>query len=310
MANGIVVGGSLNRRSSASEGSQAYGSYADGAYITISDYNTDWYKTTFTYNGVSTTGYVKKAYVVMVNDTVKVRKNDVKVRSGAGQNFSEQYRVNSGDSGKITEIAKNSSDGYGWIKANYGSGVGWVRGDMFNKSASGGSSGGTGGTSSGGTVTYTGAKTIGNATLYEYNNPYDPTFTLGHTISGTVTVTDMTDPQWMMYKSGSEMFKVYRKKIDISYAGASANTVLGTSTLSSGSSGKNVYNLQHYLNRYLAQRGYAQITVDGSFGATTKQKVESFQQWYNSNMGGNLSVDGVVGPATREALVNYVNGLN
>ena len=43
-------------------------------------------------------------------------------------------------------------------------------------------------------------------------------------------------------------------------------------------------NLQHYLNHYLSSRGYAKMTVGGSFCNTTKAKVESFQTYWNSKI--------------------------
>lgn len=59
-----------------------------------------------------------------------------------------------------------------------------------------------------------------------------------------------------------------------------------------GDSGPNVYSIQHLLNAH----GHA-LTADGQFGSTTESKVKSFQ----SSKG--LTADGVVGPATWEALV-------
>ncbi|MGN0220654.1 MAG: SH3 domain-containing protein [Prevotella sp.] len=133
---GIVVGGTLNRRASASQSAAALGSYADGSYITIENHNDEWYRTTFVYNGSTTTGYVKKAYVVKWNDTVKVRKNAVNVRDAADGN-SILYTVNSGVSTRISSIEKVGT--YGWIQGDFGQGMGWVRGDMFTKVSSGSS---------------------------------------------------------------------------------------------------------------------------------------------------------------------------
>lgn len=133
---GIVVGGSLNRRASASQSAAALGSYADGSYITIENHNDEWYRTTFVYNGTTTTGYVKKAYVVRGNDTVKVRKNSVNVRNAA-DGASVLYTVNSGVSAQVSSIEKVGT--YGWTYGNFGQGMGWVRGDMFTKVSSGSS---------------------------------------------------------------------------------------------------------------------------------------------------------------------------
>ena len=65
---------------------------------------------------------------------------------------------------------------------------------------------------------------------------------------------------------------------------------MGSGTLQNGSSGRYVYHLQHYLNRYLASRGYAKMTVDGSFGNITKAKVESFQTYWYSKKSIKLDV--------------------
>lgn len=139
---GIVVGGSLNRRQTASKSAKSLGSYSDGAYIDIDNYNNEWYKTTFDYNGSTTTGYVMKAYVVRQNDTVQVRKNSVNVRKEPNANSAVLYTVNSGVSARVSSI--ENSNGYGWIQGNFGQSTGWIRGDMFKKKTSGGNeSGGT-----------------------------------------------------------------------------------------------------------------------------------------------------------------------
>lgn len=132
---GIVVGGTLNRRASASKTANALGSYADGAYIYIENYNDEWYKTSFVYNGSTTTGYVMKAYVVRANDTVQVRKNSVNVRNAANGS-SVLYTVNSGASSRVSAIEEKED--YGWIQGSFGQGMGWIRGDMFTKTSSGG----------------------------------------------------------------------------------------------------------------------------------------------------------------------------
>lgn len=63
-------------------------------------------------------------------------------------------------------------------------------------------------------------------------------------------------------------------------------------TQQQGDSGRNVVTIQYLLRA----RGYS-LTVDGSFGTTTKSKVVSFQQ------AKGLSADGVVGNNTWEALI-------
>lgn len=292
MAYGVVVGGSLNRRSFPLDDAQPLGQYTDGAYISIENYNADWYKTTFVYNGTNTTGYVKKAFVAVVGDTVKVRKADVIVRQGAGQNYSELYRVGTNASGNVTEITKNTTDGYGWIKANYGSGVGWIRGDMFNKSASGGGGDQSLGynciTVPGGAMACSGMNTAND----RYNH------------DGRVVVVDEGYNDWMFWPGQVEPRYFLRKNIDVSYDNTkSANTVFGSANLSSGSSGRYVMHLQHYLNRWLYANGKSKIAVDGVFGTGTDSTVRNFQ----TDQG--LTRDGVVGSGTKSALISFVNGL-
>ena len=127
---GVVVGGTLNRRERASKSSMPLGSYADGEYIYIENYNDEWYKTAFNYNDSITTGYVMKAYVATTGDTVTVRKNSVNVRNAA-DGSAVLYMVNSGASSRIASIQKVGD--FGWMEGNFGGGTGWIRGDMFNK---------------------------------------------------------------------------------------------------------------------------------------------------------------------------------
>ncbi|HVK25324.1 MAG TPA: peptidoglycan-binding protein [Actinokineospora sp.] len=76
---------------------------------------------------------------------------------------------------------------------------------------------------------------------------------------------------------------------------AAAATTLCSVTLQQGSSGDCVRKLQTRLNEWGLNNGN-QLTVDGAFGPTTRDRVEAFQ-------GRNrLTVDGVVGPNTRTAL--------
>lgn len=67
-------------------------------------------------------------------------------------------------------------------------------------------------------------------------------------------------------------------------------------TVRRGSTGVDVYAIQHLLTA----RGYA-TTADGIFGSGTEAKVKSFQQ------AAGLTVDGIVGRATWEALVITVD---
>ena len=58
--------------------------------------------------------------------------------------------------------------------------------------------------------------------------------------------------EWFNYSNDG---KVLRKQVDITYCKKPASTTMGSGTLQNGSSGRYVYHLQHYLNRYLASRG-------------------------------------------------------
>lgn len=301
MAYGIVVGGSLNRRASASSSATALGQYADGAYISITNYNSSWYKTTFTYNNVTTTGYVMKAYVVVVGDYVKTRKSSINVRASASASASRLYTINSGVSAEVIAISNNTSDGYGWIKANYGSGVGWVRGDMFNKTVSGDSSDTGGNEETGSTsTTYNALIVDGGAYAYSQMNANADVVT----VTGWVTVIDNGVNEWFTYRNNGVTRYILRKNVNVSYDNSKTpNTMFGSSLLQLNSSGRYVMHLHHYLNRYLKSCHYATIAVDGSFGATTKQKVVAFQQERG------LSADGVVGDATKREFITFVNEL-
>lgn len=66
--------------------------------------------------------------------------------------------------------------------------------------------------------------------------------------------------------------------------------------LRKGSNGPAVANLQVNLNRWLACKGYATISVSGQFDDATLQRVKMFQSSYR------LQVDGIVGPMTNGKL--------
>jgi N-acetyl-anhydromuramyl-L-alanine amidase AmpD len=55
------------------------------------------------------------------------------------------------------------------------------------------------------------------------------------------------------------------------------------------------------IQQLLVNRGYS-LTVDGIYGAKTKEAVTSFQRRCNDNSPGSLVVDGIVGPKTLEKL--------
>jgi peptidoglycan hydrolase-like protein with peptidoglycan-binding domain len=84
---------------------------------------------------------------------------------------------------------------------------------------------------------------------------------------------------------------------------ASAATSLCATTLRIGDSGSCVSRLQTRLNEVGLNCGHA-LAVDGSFGSATRARVYAFQ-------GRNrLTMDGVVGPITRDELASPGEGLS
>jgi peptidoglycan hydrolase-like protein with peptidoglycan-binding domain len=81
-------------------------------------------------------------------------------------------------------------------------------------------------------------------------------------------------------------------KMNALLANSTTVTTTTTSTLRQGSTGSEVSKLQRCLN-YIMGSG---LSVDGKFGANTFTAVQNFQRSYG------LSVDGVVGPATRSKI--------
>jgi hypothetical protein len=74
---------------------------------------------------------------------------------------------------------------------------------------------------------------------------------------------------------------------------------LGERVLGRGASGTDVETLQ----RILRARGYGRLSITGSFDTATEQAVKRFQR------DARLTVDGVVGPETRPALVSLMRVL-
>ena len=287
---GVVVGGTLNRRVAPEDKANTYGQYKDGAYITFQEYDSTWYKTTFSHEGKQRTGYVKKAFVVAQNDTIEVRKTNVSVRAQSDLSSAVLYYVNSGAGGSATKL--ESGGGFGWIQSNYGQGVGWVRGDMLRK---------TGNSDDGDKTIGYDCRTIpGGANAYHIMN-INATFTFHE---GSVVVVDEGYDPWLAWYANEEPMFFQRKNIDVSYDTSKAiTTVFGTDLLKNGSNGRYVTHLQHYLNRYLAQKKLAKIATDGVFGGGTLTTVRNFQTYVG------LKNDGIVGTDTKNALKAYVRNL-
>lgn len=83
-----------------------------------------------------------------------------------------------------------------------------------------------------------------------------------------------------------------------------ATSAFGTSTLVRGSAGNAVVNLQ----LALVELGYLpdqSSSWDGAFGSNTEAAVIAFQTWYNGSYPNDkITVDGKVGPATKQRLWN------
>lgn len=139
MAGGVVVGGALNVRGTASTGGNRLGQYSDGTYVDVTSYNSEWYKVT--YNGQ--TGYVLKAYVVCVGETARMTGTNVNVRSGPGTGYSILYTLVSPVTTTVKDIGKDSSN-MGWCQIQpSGRSAGWMRGDYMEKASGGGPATGT-----------------------------------------------------------------------------------------------------------------------------------------------------------------------
>lgn len=308
--NGQVTGGGLNLRASASTSSSKLVQIPDETKIVVSDYsgNSSWYCTTYG----SYSGFVMKQYVTILSNVTSqsatVTGGGLNLRTYPSTSASSPVQIPSNT--KITIQKHNST----WSSTTYNGHSGFV---MTQYLTIGGSTGG-GGTGGSGSITddgstgdtsnsYIGAKCVGNIKVYERDNDVDIVILQYYgTLNGSINVYDAGNTDWFNYSTDG---KVYRKQIDISYCKKPATTVMGTSTLRNGSSGRYVMHLQHYLNRYLSSRNYAKITVDGSFGSGTQGKVESFQQYWNSTHDTKLDVDGIVGANTRTALAQYVHSL-
>ena len=298
MAIGIVLGGSLKCRREANTSSGYYGSFSTGTRLTLTEIpgNSEWWKTTWTSGSV---GYVMRAYVAVAGDTVRVTGSSVNVRSGAGSSYSSLYQLSTPTTATVVSVATNwvqinpANHSAGWMSATY---LVKVAGNSFPWSVSTTTTG-----------VYSNAKVLnGSHCVYE-----EPPTSGGIHVESLVTNSRHTVANYNFYffkfnaSDGSVKF-LLRTNVDNSYCAMAPNTIFGSGTLQSGSSGPEVTALQHYLNRYLAYRSYTQFSVDGSFGPTTKAKLESFQTYMNSEHNAGLAVDGIAGTQTKKWLACFV----
>ena len=141
MANGIVLGGKLKFRKTASTSGTVITSIPTGTVLSVTAVsgNDSWYQTTYSTYG---TGYVMKSFVAVASDTVEVNATNVNVRNSANGS-TVLYTLSSPATATVQDV---SSD---WVKIQpSGKKVGWIKADYVNKKSSGSSS--SGGNSSGG----------------------------------------------------------------------------------------------------------------------------------------------------------------
>ena len=135
MANGIVLGGKLKFRKTASTSGTVITSIPTGTVLSVSAVsgNDSWYQTTYSTYG---TGYVMKSFVAVASDTVEVNATNVNVRNSANGS-TVLYTLSSPATATVQDV---SSD---WVKIQpSGKKVGWIKADYVNKKSSGSSSGG------------------------------------------------------------------------------------------------------------------------------------------------------------------------
>lgn len=122
MANGIVLGGSLYCRKSASTSAGYYGKFSTGTVIAVKEHGDEWYQTTWT---DSSTGYVKKDYVAKADDYVTVTGNNINVRSSSSTSGEILYQFDKGASNRVGNVTAGwvyvipKARQAGWISATY-----------------------------------------------------------------------------------------------------------------------------------------------------------------------------------------------
>lgn len=133
MANGIVLGGKLKFRKTASTSGTVITSIPTGTVLSVTAVsgNDSWYQTTYSTYG---TGYVMKSFVAVASDTVEVNATNVNVRNSANGS-TVLYTLSSPATATVQDVSSN------WVKIQpSGKKVGWIKADYVNKKSSGGGS--------------------------------------------------------------------------------------------------------------------------------------------------------------------------
>lgn len=309
MARGIVLGGSLFCRKSPNITSEYHGRFSTGDVIEV--YNVqgydEWLATEWT---DGSRGYVKKEYVAQANDTVKVTGTNVNVRNGNGTNFGAKYQLSSPTTALVLSVASD------WLEIQPNSlESGWINADYVEKTASGVYVDPSLTPGSGDTIEYSGARITANAvncrefpgTEYVRVDQFNE-----NDRESAYDLRGSSDSTWIrihLYNNpyGVNFGYCLRKFVDVSYGFFfNAADLFGTGLIQAGSTGRYVMHLQHYLNRFYKQKGWALLEVDGQFGSSnsnTRNAVILFQR----EMG--LNSDGIVGDQTKLALIAYVKNL-
>lgn len=123
-----------------------------------------------------------------------------------------------------------------------------------------------------------------------------------------------SDGIWVKLFSPKENAYIMKEFLSTEYIGTTtsqnrpydASSAFGTKTLVRGSAGNAVINLQIALNDlgYLGEPDN-DSEIDGTFGSKTEQAVKNFQKYIKNYEDSSFSVDGKVGPATKEKLWKY-----
>ena len=245
-----------------------------------------------------------REFVAVSGDTVQVTANSVNVRSGPGTSYSSLYRLSSPATATVENVTSN------WVQINpSGHQTGWMIASYLEKTAGGSASSFPWEVSTDTQGNYPYSRIInGHYCVYEDPPSIDGVHVISLVSNSSCTVHEMSgeDNTFFVFNYNGENKYLLRKNVDNSHCDKAPTQLFGSGTLSNGSSGRHVITLQHYLNRYLSSRNYTTITVDDGFGNTTKQKVESFQMYMNSQYNAGLQVDGVVGENTRKWLACFV----